>query len=248
MDFGPGRREASFADLAGALGPGPTILEPIFDGARDDLLRRPVAEHIAGWAADLRDRGRPVVGLLGYCAGAALACGLADELAYSAAVEAPVVVLLDPLVIDSAGLYANFETAVESFADVVDPDEMAGVRAEALAAARAPGALDDPATTVATIAAGYERVVTASSDLLGLDDELAEQFTDYFELYLSYLALAAQAGVKGSRPPRTVVLTSAEHTAPDGWAADEVFGVSREDLLADPAVAVAVARCLTGRS
>jgi len=247
VDFGPGRREAGFADLAGGLGAEFTILEPIVDSADGDLLSRTAAEHIAQWTSDLREQKLQVAGVLGYCAGASLACALAADLAEQDE-QAPPIVLLDPRAIDPPALYANFESAVESFADVTEPDEMASVRAAVREATEADPTLKDPKAMVTTIAAAYERVVNGAGELLGMDEELTGQFTEHFRSYLSYLALAAQTGIARSVPENAVVLISAGFTPPAGWDAQQVFPVSREDLLSDPAVAAAVARILGGRS
>jgi hypothetical protein len=244
MDFGPGRRAASFADLARELGPGPALLQPVFDSTNGDLLKHTAAEHITAWVDDLLRRDLRLVGVLGYCAGSSLAWTLAGTFAERKGTRPPVV-LLDPQLIDGAALYANFESAVESFADVTEPTEMAKVRALAHAAISEDPALGDPATLVSTVAAAYERVVSGAAEQLGGDDELTEQFTAHFCSYLSYLALTAQVcAAQPSAPQDAVVLASAGFQLPPGWHSSSVFPVAPEDLLADPGVAGAVDQIL----
>jgi hypothetical protein len=240
MDFGPGRRAASFADLARELGPGPALLQPAFDSAKGELLKHTAAEHVNARVDDLLRQGLRLVGVLGYCAGSSLAWALADTYAERKGTRPPVV-LLDPQLIDGAALYANFESAVESFADVTEPAEMAAVRALARAAISEDQALGDPVALVSTVAAAYERVVSGAAEQLGGDDELTEQFTAHFRSYLSYLTLTAQVC---AAPPDAVVLASAGHQLPPGWQSSSVFPVTREDLLADPAVAGTVGQIL----
>ncbi|MCU7725973.1 hypothetical protein ODJ79_19795 [Actinoplanes sp. KI2] len=246
VDFGPGRRAASFADLVRELGPGPAVREPVFDQRNGDLLEHAAAEYVAAWLDDLRKQDLHVVGVLGYCAGSSLASAFADICAERQGTRPPVV-LFDPQLIDGAALYANFESAVESFAEVTEPTRMAEARALARAAISANRALGDPVALVSAVGAAYERVVHWAAELLGVEDDLTDQMTAHFRSYLSYLVLAAQVV---AAPPDTsadtVVLASAGHQLPPGWHASSVFPVARENLLADPRVADAVEQIIGG--
>ncbi|GAB3890688.1 hypothetical protein GCM10029964_062630 [Kibdelosporangium lantanae] len=74
VDFTGGRADAGFADLA-AKAP---VAASFFHIGR--TTPAPLAAHVERWVGEVRRAGRPVRGVLGFCAGAGLATVIADAL------------------------------------------------------------------------------------------------------------------------------------------------------------------------
>jgi hypothetical protein len=241
VDFGVGRASAGFDDLVPHLDTAYAVVQPVFGPAAD----APAGGQLAARLADLSARGQRVRGILGYCAGASLACGLADLVARSGAPRPPAV-LFDPVDVDLSELHATFEAATRRFEGVVAAGTLAEIRAAAGAATGAAAGQVDrtAAAAVAAISSAYTRLVRAAGEALHTDGDRWEPLTDHFRAYLQYLALAARTGLPWRRPPGTFVLTSAGRPLPSGWTANRTFPVTRAALLAAPPVAVATSDLL----
>lgn len=104
-----GRPEACFSDLAAMLGPSREVWAATELPSGTDAAARASA-YLQHWTRDLRDGGREVSAVLGFCAGGVFAAALADEIAQWQA-EPPAAILLDPEVPTSATLVKQLENA-----------------------------------------------------------------------------------------------------------------------------------------
>jgi hypothetical protein len=252
FDFENGRKEAGFADLAELLPDGRTLLEFEFGGG--DLRDRPLDPTALCRLilADLRADGRRLTATLGYCAGAGLACLLA-ELATDAADQDCPVLLFDPLVLDGAAVVRAYQAGVEGLRPAVDESDYQAALAvgrrvlpSTEEAYRRPEVIDE-------LAAGYAVLVRRSGERAGLPAELRDQMVEveaelvsHFAAYLAYLATTAgvdldRSGQAGPRRP-PVVVASAEHDMPAEFAPflRQRLDVPRPSLLSDSRVAAVV--------
>lgn len=249
VDFGPGRREAGFSDLVANLAPEPVVWEPVFAAqTADPVTGTDPHRCLSRWLDDVTNAGLEVCGVLGYCAGGALARQAAGLLRTSGLPEPPVV-LLDPSYVDGALIQELFATSVEGYAGLLSQDQ---IRA-ALAAAevftgalgpeigmRPPAAL---AEAMRHLQALYDGVVHTVCDMLDAGEEVARGFSERFAAFLSYLVTAGRAGA--AQGSTATVIVSAHHDLPDGFGVeDHRLPVSHAALLADPAVARIVAEAL----
>jgi hypothetical protein len=248
IDFAAGRAEAGFAELFADLDTTGLVIGPNFGPPAPDSGRAtdPVAV-LHGWRDDIGERPLRVEVVLGYCAGAGLAYGIADAIVRGGSAQ-PRVVLFDPVVPGPELLYSYYFSAIGSYGHAFTDAERREHRTAADAswpAARALAGVD--LTGVMTdLSAAYTTITAQAVDRLGLDPAVGRFMTDRFAALLAYLVTNARAGLEprpGRRPP-TVIL-SAEHEPPPSMAAQvHRFDVDRVSLLADPRVAATVAACL----
>ncbi len=244
VDFGPGRREAGFAELVANLGPGPAVWQPVFLPQSDDPVNGTDPDAcVREWLDDLRDAGLEVSGVLGYCAGSALAVRLADLIRETCPRE-PAIVLLDPGRVDGAVVQEHFVSSARAYAEVLPPER---IQAAVTAAARV---TDSLGTDVAERSAGeladamrelqrlYDDVVRSVCEALDAGDDVGASFSTRFAAFLSYLTTTGRAGVHPAKCGNVTVVVSEEHRLHDGFGvADHRVPVSRAALLADPSVA-----------
>ncbi|HEX6969472.1 MAG TPA: hypothetical protein VF174_11775 [Micromonosporaceae bacterium] len=252
VDFGPGRPEAGFADLVGNMSPATVVMMPVFEpvgddpaGATDPVLR------VRRWMTEIRERSLSVQGVLGYCAGGALAC-LAADLIREAGCGDPHVVLLDPNWVTGRGMQSLFVSSVSTYAQLLPQDRC---QAALDVAGRVCATLGDDLTAVSSDAVfdamrrlqeEYDGLVRLTCDQMGADDEIGREFSDRFSGFLNYLVTAGRVDrdvVSRRRDDAELtVFVSMDHQLDAEFGAPaERFAVSRNDLLADPALAKAVA-------
>ena len=252
VDFGPGRPEAGFADLAGNMSLDAVVMAPVFEPASGDLAGdTDPARRVRRWLADVRERGLTVHGVLGYCAGGALAC-LAADLAREAGCGDPGVVLLDPSWVTGRAVHSLFVSSVETYAELL-PQERCQAALDV--AERVCATLGDDLTAVSSstvfeamrrLREEYDSLVQLTCDLLEADEEVGREFSDRFSSFLTYLVTAGRVDrsiVSHRRDDAALtVFVSTDHRLDDGFGSPtERFAVSRNDLLADPTLAKAVA-------
>ena len=249
VDFGPGRREAGFSDLVANLAPEPVVWEPVFTPqTADPITGTDPRRCLSRWLDDVTNAGLEVCGVLGYCAGVALARQAADLLRTSGLPEPPVV-LFDPSHVDGALVHRLFATSVEGYAELLSEDQ---IRAALAAADGCTGALGpDIGTQPPAVLAEamrrlqdlYDGVVHTVCDMLDAGEEVGHGFSERFAAFLSYLVTAGRAGaVRGGT---ATVIASEHHELPDGFDVEVLrLPVSHAALLANPAVARIVAEAL----
>lgn len=249
VDFGPGRREAGFSELVANLAPGPVVWEPVFaPQTADPVTGTDPRRCLEGWIDDVTKAGLQVAGVLGYCAGGALARQAAGLLRTSGRPEPPVV-LLDPIRVDGALIQDLFATSVEGYAGLLSEGQIRGALAAADGNTRALGpdiGAQPPATlaeAMRRLQALYDDVVRTVCDMLDAGEEVAGGFSERFAAFLSYLVTAGRASA--ARGGSETVIVSENHHLPDGFGVEDYrLPATRAALLADPSVARIVAEVL----
>ncbi|MCX4750325.1 hypothetical protein OG455_33270 [Kitasatospora sp. NBC_01287] len=236
-----GRREAGFRDLSANLGAGVSIWE---------TLAPPVGEeeglngdaYLARWLDEVRDSGRRVTAVLGYCASSAFASAIADGIA-GWQVQGPKPVLFDPTPSTAwTILHFGFFKVIESLtASLSEVDVVEAQKAGWEAAARNGEDLEAFRTEIVAI---YRSLGDKAFEKLGLNAELGEQLVAWFRGYVSYLIAAAEFTGKFDLSATTVICSSALEESPGEVLAEHRFDVDHSDLLRDVEVAKAVAEIL----
>jgi hypothetical protein len=251
VDFGPGRREAGFAELVVNLAPDTLVWQPVFLPQTDDPVHGTDSDLcVREWLDDLHAAGLEISGVLGYCAGATLAARLADLIRASGPRD-PAVVLLDPSRVDGAVIQKHFVSSAEAYAELLAPEL---VQDAVAAAAHINGSLgtDLAERSAASLADAmrdlqrlYDGIVRSVCEAIDADDEVGTSFSTRFAAFLSYLVTAARAGTYPAERGNTTVVVSEDHRLHDGFGvAHHRVPVSRAALLADPSVARIVAQAV----
>lgn len=238
LDFPGGRAAAGFADLAGNapvdacflhLGPVRAELGP---------LRAQAGEWVRAATAD----GRRVVGVLGYCAGTALATRVADAVV-DAGMAAPEVLLFEAGTVDAGALCRQFVTVVESSAGQLTEDELAGAhRWQQELLERYP---HDPSHIAEGLTHRYDELMAGVAARLDLGEFFRHELTAGFTSYLDYLVLAG-AGGPDLRSGTPLFVSSRDHHLDFAAARHVRVDVGREELLRDIEVHKLVAGLLRG--
>jgi len=251
VDFGPGRREAGFAELVANLAPDTVVWQPVFLPQTDDPVNGTDSDTcVREWLDDLRDAGLDIRGVLGYCAGSTLAVRLAELIRESCERE-PAVVLLDPSRVDGAVIQEHFVTSAAAYAEVLPPERIQAAVADAARvtstlgtdlAQRSAGSLADAMLDLQRL---YDGIVRSVCEAIDAGDEVGTSFSQRFAAFLSYLVTAGRAGAYPAKCDTTVVV-SENHRLHDGFGvAGHRIPVSRAALLADPSVARIVAQAVS---
>jgi hypothetical protein len=209
-------------------------------GTVEDGWRLPggPAERLAAWlAASEAPSARAV---LGYCAGAPLACALARRLGERSGTPVGLV-LFDPSVTGPLTLYDQFDAALGSLAAALGEAELSAARD---AAAQEAASADDLDALAATLAARYTAIAGPAYAGRGVPPEIADQLSTRLATRLGYFALSAAAEL--ACPPQTLVVLSAEHDPPPLGGHVIRLPVGQDALLGDPGAACAVADVLAG--
>jgi hypothetical protein len=235
LDFAGGRAVAGFAELAAGV-----PIEASFLHIRQ-ASAGPLAVCVDRWVAQCTATGRPVRAVLGFCAGTALATGVADAIAATG--PAPMVVLFDAVPTTGDTLANEFTSALESSAKHLTADELADARglSEQLVATYT----GDLPRIAAALIDRYDRLMRAVADRLSLPAFLRQELTSGFTAYLDYLLLAGEGGFD-TRTTTPLFLCSAGYEAPVEGARTIALNIGHDDLLRDPEVHKLVADLLTG--
>jgi hypothetical protein len=236
LDFPGGRAAAGFAELVPGVPVHASFLHIGQAGAG------PLAVCVDRWVAEVAATGRPVLAVLGFCAGTTLATRVADAIA--AAGPPPAVVLFDAVSTTGDALADAFTSALESSAKHLTADELADARglSEQLVATYP----DDLPRIAAALADRYDRLMRAVADRLSLPGFLLKELTGGFTVYLDYLLLAGEGGFD-MRTTTPLFLNSRGHEPPVEGARTITVDISHDDLLREPEVHKLVADLLTGR-
>ncbi len=201
----------------------------------------PLAACVGRWADELLATGRPVRAVLGYCAGAAMATGLADAIAATG--PPPMVVLFDAVSTTNGSLASQFMSALESNARHLTADELADARALSAQLVKTyPGDLPKIA---AALTDRYDQLIRAVADRLSVHEFLRQELTGAFTAYLDYLLLASEGGF-GMRMTTPLFVCSAGYEPPVAGARTIVLDIGHDDLLRAPRVHELVTDLLTG--
>jgi hypothetical protein len=241
LDFPGGRAVAGFAELAGNVPVDACFLRlgPVYSG---DEFEQPLDIQVDRWVREVLDTGRPVLAVLGFCAGTALATCVADALT-EAGSPPPAVLLFDAATVTATTLHDQFVAAIESSTEQLTDDELDGARR--WAATLLEENQDDPARIAAELSGRYSTLMAAVAGRLGLDEFFRQELSAGFTGYLRYL-LMASAGRLDMRTGKPLFVLSDGYEL-DVDSADVIrVEVSREELLRDAEVMKLVADLLRG--
>ena len=227
LDFTGGRAEAGFADLVkkAPIEAGFFHIGRISAGPEAAL---PLATHVQRWAGEVRRAGRPVRGVLGYCAGAALATAIADALVEAGA-SPPPVLLFDAATVTGTSLCDEFMAAVESSAAHLTTDEVDD--AHRLADDLLARHRDHLSSTAVQLVDRYRELMIRLAARLRIGPFLDELVDDFAE-YMAYL-LIASGGTLDLRGGTPVFFSSKDHELDFEPVSHVSFPTSRSDLLGD---------------
>jgi hypothetical protein len=236
LDFPGGRAAAGFAELVPGVPVDASFLHIAQAGAG------PLAVCVDRWVAEVAATGRPVLAVLGFCAGTTLSTRVAEAIAATG--PPPMVVLFDAVYTTGDALAGAFTWALESSAKHLTADELAdalGISEQLVATYP-----DDLPPIAAALADRYERLMRAVAGRLSLPGFLLEELTGGFTAYVEYLLLAGEGGFD-TRTTTPLFLNSAGHEPPVEGARTITLDIDHVDLLRDPEVHKLVADLLTGR-
>ncbi|MGW7385791.1 hypothetical protein [Streptomyces sp. NPDC054794] len=241
VDFAAGSRApAQFADLAPLLDP-PLTLWASRPPGPDDQVPPTGNAYLDWWLGEVRASGAPVEAVLGYCAGGVFAAALAERIADWQ--PAPRLILLDPELPSTSGLYDDFHTAGDSLGALLTPAELDAfhARGEAL---KAQYGDDQLPVAGRELADTFTAAVAAAADRLDLDEDIRDELSGAFVSLVSYLTAATTL----SPLPAWTTATALTTTAPDHPIGDEHrVPVAHDDLLRSTATAHALQRLLADR-
>jgi len=198
---------------------------------------------------------RRVIAVMAYCAGASLACALADRIAESG-LPAPYVVLFDPFDVDAQVLRYSLRTALESFASDLDAEDLKRIEASVdqplpdegpggvpsggstgdSVLVSGDGRAGDLARLAGRIARAYHDLMSLAAASFDLPSELVQELGDTFVAYLRYLVVCGSSPTGYRQGPTLVVLSEGQEPLPLPDSRQLRFGVTAVELLGDPAV------------
>ncbi|MFJ9669871.1 hypothetical protein ACIRP5_03645 [Streptomyces sp. NPDC101221] len=187
VDFAvSGRPESTFSDLGRLLALGIPLWET--RQPEPEQARAFDGEDFASyWVRGVRDTGRPVCAVLGYCVGGLYAARVAQLLAAEQD-EAPAVVLFDPEPPHRAGMVADFRAAVARLSSVLSPEESALAGQAADEAAQQSAGI---AALGAALTGLFTDIAGAAFARAGLPAGLADELSGAYEAFVAYIAAAA---------------------------------------------------------
>ncbi|MDO0938358.1 hypothetical protein QQY66_44030 [Streptomyces sp. DG2A-72] len=241
VDFAvSGRPESTFADLGRLLAPS----VPLWETRQPELERARTfdgEDFVSYWVRGVRDTGRPVRAVLGYCVGGLYAARVAQLLAAEQD-EAPTVVLFDPEPPHQAGMVADFRAAVARLCSVLSPEESALAGQAAVEAAQQSAGLAALGAALTEVFTGITGAAFARAELPA---ELAGELSGAYEAFVAYIAAAAVFDPAVSWEDATALTTPAAD--PHARYAGRLIPVdaAHEDILRSPATADVLTGLLT---
>lgn len=230
VDSGLGMSEGGFPELASLLTSDCSVRELV-----------PPVYRIGAWLREIETFGYDVCGVLGYCAGASLACALAEGITELSG-SAPAVILFDPVPVTPDEFWYVFCRFVGTFREHVSEPELDEARERGRSVLSRCGT-DFPALA-RELAAGYEPVVRKACEALELPDDLADDFVGRFQTQMDYMLAAAEYPFPATTSV-SVILSQEGHDLDMVAANCQRIPVPHAELLTSPEVAAAVDRALS---
>lgn len=186
VDFSnTGRPLAGFHDLAPRLDPPVTLWETLPPASGQVAP----TDYVDWWLTEIRQSGQPVRAVLGYCAGAVLAAQMAERIATWQ--DEPLLILLDPELPNTLGIYRDFHLVGDALAAVLSPDELREFHEEGRRVQEKYGDEDIRAVGLA-LGEVFTAAISTSAERLGLDDEIRDELAGVFDSLVAYLVAATQ--------------------------------------------------------
>lgn len=243
VDFtSTGRTQACFRDLVPHLDLPGAIWETVSPGAKE-AAGMSGDDYVDKWAGEVARSGRPVTAVLGYCVGAVFAAPLAQRIA--ARQDAPVrVVLLDPELPNTLGLYRDFHRVADALAAILSPEELAKFHDDGFRVRDTYGYGDISVIGPALSEIFREATATAATRL-NLDEDIRDELTGAFTSFVHYLS-AAQSIDPRPLWANAVAVVSDRSNGTGQIVAEEIrIDVEHDELLRHPGVGRAVSEVAT---
>ncbi|ONI91590.1 hypothetical protein ALI22I_08220 [Saccharothrix sp. ALI-22-I] len=213
VDFTQGRPGGSFADLSDRLEVDAAFLETqVVGSARWAGLPVDPERYVETWLNGVSAHAESVVGVIGYCAGAAFASALADRLAENFSVESKLI-LLNPMAATPRIMRGEFVDAVRGLGEGLSEPEIEDERRWVRDLSSG-----DDADVVALgkkLLNRYRSSVDVVVDRLELEDDVADELSSRFASYLDYLMAASTVPLVGRRTRPVVMYDTAYEVAPE---------------------------------
>jgi hypothetical protein len=238
LDFeAVGRPEACFTDLVPMLDlplEAWAAAQPHFASGQ----QRSARTYLRHWSGSLRETGREVRAVLGYCAGAVYAATLAEEIACWQP-RLPAVVLLDPDPPTAETLIKQFEKAVTALGAVAPGATLGdGTVLPGPGDGTGLSALGDELTSL------YRDVSEPAFARIGLKPGYRHELVASFCSLMSYLAAAADIRPGPGWAAATAIVSATHPREPAGVARQVSAAADHAGLLRDAAVARLVSELL----
>ena len=181
-----GRTVAGFADLFAGLPGTHAVWETAPPRSAGDAAAS-ADERTGRWAAEVRESGRPVRAVLGFCVGSVFAAGLAERIAEWSA-QPPRLILFDPERPDPGLLHRHYRELMNGLAAYLGPGELETAQRAGDEAARETTDMAALALALANLFAEHGGRAFART---GLDAVRSAELVDTFRSFLRYLVAAA---------------------------------------------------------
>ncbi|MDG4794554.1 thioesterase domain-containing protein [Micromonospora sp. WMMD1082] len=238
VDFtSTGRTQACFRDLVPHLDVPGDIWETVAPGVRE-AADMSGDDYVDRWADEVVRSGQQAAVVLGYCVGAVFAAPLAQRLAARQA-QPPRLVLLDPELPNTLGLYRDFHRVADALATILSEEELAQFH-DAGFTVRDTHGYGDISVIGPALADIFRGATTTAAERLGLDDDIRDELTGAFASFVHYLS-AAQTIDPRARWAEAVAVVSDRSVTSDLQVAEEIrVDVDHDELLRHPEVGRAV--------
>ncbi|MGW1375087.1 hypothetical protein ACWD6P_12550 [Streptomyces sp. NPDC002446] len=238
-----GRRESSFFDIVPHLPADQTVWETTQpELGRETEMGGP--EYVARWLRPVKESGRRVRAVMGYCVGSVFAAALAEEIGRIQS-EPPAVLMFDPSVPVSVNLRHDFCNVIDHYAAILTEDEVRHCKAEAH---RLFDEDDDFDRLGKRYSRMFEEVVETAFVRSELDVELGRELSDTFVSFVRYLVAARQVDPSRVWSQGTAVSSRDSTPAADLAGHELQFDIDHLDILRDTGVGRAVTELLAARN
>lgn len=227
VDF-PGIRSAAGFDPFVASAPSDElVVGPLVTAELDANAEVLARTQVAAWVDELEGLGRPVAGVLGYCAGSPLALRLAHEMHNRTGETIPVTVV-DPSWVDHDTIVSEYREARSSL--LRDHPDLTGAHAKVV---------DASSGDVVEMARGmcneYAAAASEVAQAMDLPPDLMADLVRRLDRYLAYLVVASAATTAMvSCPSPELTLLSGQQTPQKSRTAQRIlrFDEPRTTLMA----------------
>ncbi|NEC19972.1 hypothetical protein [Streptomyces parvus] len=223
-DFGTaGRPSATFTELVEGLR-APYEFWETMPPPHGEEAGMSAAQHIERWMRDIRESGRPVRAVIGFCSGSVYAAGLVDEIARLQ--KRPRLVLIDPDLAERhmvIGHYERFMTA--RLTPVLTGEE---VEAAVRAGRDADAAAATPLELAAALGALCLRILPDACERGGAPEGRGRELAEIFASYLHWLAAGAELDARAVWREATAINSRTEGFGLDAFPEEERAGLVAE--------------------
>ncbi|MDI5962391.1 hypothetical protein [Streptantibioticus silvisoli] len=239
--FAPGRPEASFVDLASHLSPS----QPVWLASQPAGLPYPLGpdDYVEWWMRDIRESGRTVKAVSGFCAGSVFAGELYRRICDEQETK-PRLIVFDPEAMHPFGIYMQYHKQVDRYAGLLSPERIAAAQRDGQALLQKQS---QPVALGQELMALHRKVALEVFRESGIDEEYGDEVLELFGSLITYMVAAAQVDTAKSWAEATVLTSSTPGSGAEQAETVLAFDVDRYELLRDRGAAAAVSELLAKR-